>query len=60
VLTRIIRRALAELDIPLIEHILVANDCYMPLFSYISRATEEIDYLTDFEKGTDLYGKEAH
>jgi DNA repair protein RadC len=60
VLTRIIRRALSELDIPLIEHILVANDCYMPLFSYISRATEEIDYLTDFEKGTDLYGKEAH
>ncbi|MBQ8742952.1 MAG: DNA repair protein RadC [Clostridia bacterium] len=60
VLTRTIRRALAELDIPLLEHILVANDRYMPLFSYITRAAEEIDYLTDFGKGAVSYGEKAY
>lgn len=44
VLTRTLRRALSELDIPLVEHILVADDHYMPIVSYITRASE-LDYL---------------
>ncbi len=43
VLTRILRRALSEIELDLVEHILVADDRYMPLLSYIMRATE-FDY----------------
>ncbi len=43
VLTRSLRRALGEVDIDLVEHILVADDGYMPLVSYMTRATE-LDY----------------
>lgn len=43
VLTRTLRRALGEVEIDLLEHILVADDRYMPLISYMTRATE-LDY----------------
>lgn len=45
VLTRTLRRVLGDLDINFIEHILVASDRYMPLISYMARASE-IDYLS--------------
>lgn len=42
-ITRTLRRALGEVEIDLVEHILVADDRYMPLMSYIVRASE-LDY----------------
>ena len=43
VLTRTLRRALGEMELDLVEHILVADDRYMPLISYMTRAAE-LDY----------------
>lgn len=40
VLTRIIRRALSEIDVDVVEHILVADDRYMPLIAYMNKAAE--------------------
>lgn len=45
VLTRTLRRALGEVELDLVEHILVADDRYMPLMSYITRAAE-LDYIS--------------
>lgn len=40
VLTRTIRRALSEIEVDMLEHILVAGDRYMPLVAYMTRAAE--------------------
>lgn len=43
VVTRTLRRALGELELDLVEHIIVADDRYMPLISYMTRISE-LDY----------------
>ncbi len=40
ILTRMIRRTLSDLDVDVIEHILVADDKYMPLIKYMNSAAE--------------------
>ena len=40
ILTRMIRRTLSEIDVDVIEHILVADDRYMPLVLYMKSAAE--------------------
>ena len=42
-LTRTLRRALSELELNFIEHIIVADDRYMPIISYMTRVSE-LDY----------------
>ncbi len=44
VLTRMLRRALTHVDVDFVEHILVADGNYMPLMSYITRASD-VEYL---------------
>lgn len=41
--TRMLRRTLSELDLDLVEHIIVADDRYMPVISYMTRVAE-LDY----------------
>ena len=43
IVTRMLRRTLAELDLDLVEHIIVADDRYMPVISYMTRVAE-LDY----------------
>ncbi len=43
VVTRTLRRALGELELDLVEHIIVADDRYMPVISYMTRISE-LDY----------------
>ena len=43
VVTRTLRRALSELELDLVEHIIVADDRYMPIMSYMTRVAE-LDY----------------
>lgn len=43
IVTRMLRRTLGELDLDFVEHIIVADDRYMPVISYMTRIAE-LDY----------------
>ncbi|MBE6607011.1 MAG: DNA repair protein RadC [Ruminococcaceae bacterium] len=43
IVTRMLRRTLGELDLDFVEHIIVADDRYMPVISYMTRISE-LDY----------------